>query len=85
MVSISSPSTRSTAVHRRGDSTGTGADRPLYLLVFSMVGLLTDCLALLVQGESSLTPLRLVLIAGAAPVAAMVASWFVGPVDEVAS
>jgi hypothetical protein len=83
MVSISSPSTRSTAVHRRGDSTGTGADRPLY--VFSMVGLLTDCLALLVQGESSLTPLRLVLIAGAAPVAAMVASWFVGPVDEVAS
>jgi hypothetical protein len=50
-----------------------------------MVGLLTDCLALLVQGEASLTPLRLVLIAGAAPVAAMVASRFAGPVDEVAS
>jgi hypothetical protein len=71
MASIYSPHPR--AVHRRGDPSRTAADHLVCLLVFSVGGLLTDCLALLMPDEASLAPLRFVLIAGAAPVAAMVA------------
>jgi len=47
-------------------------------LVFSVVGLLTDGLALAMQGEVSLVPLSLALVAAAPPLAAMVALRFVG-------
>jgi hypothetical protein len=49
------------------------ADRLTCPLGFSAAGLLTNCLALAMQGEPSLMPLRIALIAGAAPVAALVA------------
>ncbi|MGF6312402.1 hypothetical protein ABIB82_006297 [Bradyrhizobium sp. i1.8.4] len=51
------------------------ADDPAILLVFSCAGLLVDVLALLMQGVAHSTPLRLALIAVAAPVAALVALW----------
>jgi len=60
-------------IHRHGDSGRAAADHPVCPLVFSMVGLLTDCLALLMQDEASLVPLSFILIAGSAPVAAMLA------------
>jgi len=85
MVSISSRSARATTIHRRGDSSRAGANHLVGPLVFSLMGLLTDCLALVVQGEASLAPLRFVLIAGAAPIAAMVALWLVGDADEIVS
>ena len=84
MVSISSPTSRSTAT-RRGDSSRANTNLAVGLLVFSLTGLLTDCLALVMQGHALLAPLRFVLIAGGAPMAAMVALWFVGPADEVVS
>ena len=56
--------------HRRAD-----ADDPADLLVFSCVGLLIDVLALLLSGAAHTTPLRLAMIAGAAPLAALVALW----------
>ena len=84
MVSISSPTSRSTAV-RRGASSRANANLPASLLVFSLVGLLTDGLVLAMPNEASLAPLRFVLIAGAAPMAAMVALRFVGPADAVGS
>jgi hypothetical protein len=84
MVSISSPNSRTTT-SRRGDSSRANANLAVSLLVFSLVGLLADGLALVMQGQASLAPLRFVLIAGAAPMAAMVALWFVGPADEVGS
>jgi hypothetical protein len=83
MVSISSPSARSTAIHRRGDSSRDGADDLLGPLVFSLVGLLTACLALVMQGETSLAPLRFALIAGAAPISAMVALRLADHADEI--
>jgi hypothetical protein len=83
MVSISNPSARSTTVHRRGDSSRDGADHLLGPLVFSLMGLLTDCLALVIRGEAALTPLRFALIAGAAPIAAMVALWLADHADDV--
>jgi hypothetical protein len=51
-------------------------------LAFSLVGLLTHCVALAMQGEPSLASLRFALIAGAAPVAALAALRFVGNADE---
>ena len=51
------------------------------LLAFSLVGLLTHCVALVMQGEPFLTSLRFTLIAGAAPVAAL-AAFLVGNTDE---
>ena len=84
MASISSPTSRSTII-RRGDSSRANANLPVSLLVFSTVGLLTDGLALAMQGAASLAPLRFVLIAGAAPMATMVALRFAGPADEIVS
>ena len=52
-------------------------------LAFSLVGLLTHCVALLMQGEPSLASLRLALILGAAPLAAISACRFVGNADEL--
>ena len=54
------------------------------LLVFSWVGLLTDCLALVMQSEPSLASLRFTLIVGAAPLAALAALRFIGNADELA-
>jgi hypothetical protein len=71
MASIYSPYSRT--VHRRGEPSRTAADHLVCLLVFSIGGLLTDCLALAIPDGASLAPLRFALIAGAAPVAAMVA------------
>ena len=51
-------------------------------LVFSLVGLLAHCVALVAQGEPSLASLRLTLIAGAAPVAALAALLLVGNADK---
>jgi hypothetical protein len=82
MVSISSPSARPTAMQGRGDSRRDGADHLFATLVFSLVGLLTACLALVMQGETALAPLRFGLIAGAAPIAAMVALRLAGHTDE---
>ncbi|WP_076863233.1 hypothetical protein [Bradyrhizobium mercantei] len=72
MTSISSrsDSVERGRAHRRAD-----ADDPADLLVFSCVGLLIDVLALLLSGAAHATPLRLAMIAGAAPVAALVALW----------
>ena len=83
MVSISSPTSHSTPV-QRGDSSLANANLAASLLVFSLVGLLTDGLVLAMPNETSLAPLRFVLIAGAAPLAAMVALRF-GPADAVGS
>jgi hypothetical protein len=51
-------------------------------LAFSLVGLLTHCVALVTQGEPSLACLGVTLIAGAAPAAALAAFLFVGNADE---
>lgn len=85
MVSMSNPSARSTTIHRPGDSSRDGADHRFGPLVFSLVGLLADCLALLIQGETSLAPLRFGLIAGAAPIAALVALRLADHADEIVS
>jgi len=87
MAAMSSPSARPAAPDRRGDfSRRIIADPPIGPLVFSLVGLLTDCFALeMMQGEASLAPLGFVLIACAAPVAAMVALWLAGGADAVSS
>jgi hypothetical protein len=47
-----------------------------------MVGWLTLGLVLVMREEASLAPLSFALIAGAAPVAAMLALRFVGDADE---
>lgn len=52
------------------------------LLAFSSVGLLTRCLALVMQGEPSLAWLRFTLIVDAAPMAALAALRFIGKADE---
>ena len=51
-------------------------------LAFSLVGLLTHCVALVLRGEPSLASLRFMLIAGAAPAAALAAFLFIGNADE---
>jgi hypothetical protein len=51
-------------------------------LAFSLVGLLTHCVALLMQNEPSLASLRFTLIVSAAPVAALAALRFIGNADE---
>jgi hypothetical protein len=75
MASISSVRPKTTP--SRGDADLNG------LLVFSLVGLLTHCLALVLQGEPSLGSLRVTLIVGAAPVAALAALRFIGNADEL--
>jgi hypothetical protein len=71
MVWISGPHPKPIRWH--DDSGRSAADHLVCPLVFSLLGLLTDCLALSFQDEASLVPLSFVLIAGAAPVAAMLA------------
>ncbi|QOZ22493.1 hypothetical protein [Bradyrhizobium sp. CCBAU 51753] len=56
-------------------------DGPANLLVFSCAGLLIDVLALLLQGAAHSASLSFALIAGAAPVAAMVMSWLADRAD----
>jgi hypothetical protein len=80
MPSISSSTSRT--IHRRGEPGRVTAGHLVGPLFFSLVGLLMHCLALLMHGEASLAPLRFALIAGAAPVAAMVALRFIGDADE---
>ena len=80
MIWTSGP--RANTIHRRGDSGRAAADRPVCPLVFSMVGWLTLGIVLVMRAEASLAPLSFALIAGAAPVAAMLALRFVGDADE---
>ncbi|MGY4475056.1 hypothetical protein [Bradyrhizobium sp. USDA 3364] len=72
MASISS---RPDSIERRGAHRRADADDPADLLVFCCVGLLIDALALLISGAAHAIPLRLGMIAGAAPLAALVALW----------
>jgi hypothetical protein len=51
-------------------------------LAFSLMGLLTHCVALLMQNEPSLASLQFTLIVSAAPVAALGASRFTDSADE---
>ena len=74
MASISSVQPKT--IPSRGDAELIGP------LAFSLVGLLTHCLALVMQGEPSLASLRFALIVSAAPVAALAALRFVGNADE---
>lgn len=69
-------------ISSRPDSIGRGRARPRAgagdpadLLVFSCVGLLIDVVALLLPGAAHATPLHFAMIAGAAPLAALVALW----------
>jgi hypothetical protein len=73
MASLFRPTAHSKTVHGSADSSRGAADRLTCPLAFSAAGLLANCLALAMQGEPSLMPLRIALIAGAAPVAALVA------------
>ena len=74
MTSISSARPKSICPH--GDAGPVGP------LAFSLVGLLTDRLALMMQDQSSLASLRFALIAGAAPLAAISALRLIGNADE---
>ena len=74
MASISSPRPRN--IHPSGEVELTSA------LVFSLVGLLMHCLALVLQGEPSLASLRFALIVRAAPVAAISALRLIGDTDQ---
>jgi hypothetical protein len=76
MVSIPSPIPHLKPVFRRDDSGRGAADHLAGPLAFSVVGLLTHGLALALQGEPSLAPLRIYLIMAAAPIAALVALRF---------
>lgn len=69
-------------IERRRDADPARADDPVVLLVFSALALLSDLVALLMQGTAGAVPLRFALIAGAAPVAAMFALRLAGPVDD---
>jgi hypothetical protein len=75
MTSISSA--RPKSIYSHGDAGLVGP------LAFSLVGLLTDCLALMMQGEASLASLRFALIAGAAPMAALSALRLIDNADEL--
>jgi hypothetical protein len=72
MGSMFSSTSHSKTVHGPTDSSRGAADRLTCPLAFSAAGLLANCLALAMQGEPSLVPLRIALIAGAAPMAALV-------------
>ena len=76
MPSISSPNPALKSFSRRHDSGRATADRLAGPLAFSVEGLLTHYLALTLQGEPSLAPLRHYLITAAAPLAALVALRF---------
>ena len=76
MASISNPHVKP-AVRHSGPCRAA-ADPLVCPLVFSVVGLLTDGLALAMQGEVSLVPLSFALVVAAPPLAAMVALRFVG-------
>jgi hypothetical protein len=73
MVSVFNPTSHSRTIHGPTDSSRAAATRLTCPLAFSAAGLLANCLALAMQGEPSLMLLRIALIAGAAPVAALVA------------
>ncbi len=81
MIWTSSP--HANTIRRRGDSGRAAAGRPVCPVVFSMVGWLTQGLALVMQQEASLAPLSLLLILGAAPMAAMLAWRFAGDAELV--
>ena len=72
MAPISSPIPDLKPVFRRDDSAG----HLVGPLAFSIAGLLTHGFALAMQGEPSLALLRVYLIMGAAPIAALVALRF---------
>ena len=74
MVSLSSMRPKTNPPHGDADLFGP--------LAFSLVGLLTHCVALVTQGGPSLAGLRFALIAGAAPVAGSAVLLFVGNADE---
>jgi hypothetical protein len=74
MTSISSVDPKITP--SRGDADLIGP------LAFSLVGLLTHCVALLMQNEPFLASLRFTLIVSAAPVAALAALRFIDNADE---
>jgi hypothetical protein len=76
MASISSPNPALKTVYRRDDSGRATADGLTGPLAFSVAGLLTHYLALVMQGEPSLALLRVFLIMGVAPLAALVALRF---------
>lgn len=76
MASISNPTPDRKAIPRRDELDHGVADHLAGPLAFSVAGLLTHALALTMQGEPSLAPLRLYLIMGAAPIAALVALRF---------
>jgi hypothetical protein len=76
MAPISSPTSDLKPIPRHDDSRRGAADRLAGPLAFSVAGLLTHSLALTMQGEPSLVPLRVYLIMGAAPIAALVALRF---------
>jgi len=76
MASICSSTSAPKTVFRRDDSGRATADRLAGPLAFSVAGLLTHFLALALQGEPSLAPLRLYVIMAAAPIAALVALRF---------
>jgi hypothetical protein len=76
MASISSPNPAPKTVFRRNDCGRATSDRLAGPLAFSVAGLLTHFLALTMQGEPSLALLRVYLIMGAAPLAALVALRF---------
>jgi len=76
MASISSPASGSKLLPRHDASPGAAADRLAGPRAFSVAGLFTHGLALTMQDEPSLTPLRMYLIMCAAPLAALVALRF---------
>ena len=69
MASISS---HPNSVARRSGARRASADDPALLLVFCCAGLLIDVVALPMQGAAHMGPLRFALIAGAAPLAALI-------------
>jgi hypothetical protein len=84
MASIFSPAPDLKSIPRCDDSRCVDADRLAGPLAFSLAGLLTHGLALTMQGEPSLAPLRLYLIMGAAPIAALVALRFAAKARQLA-
>jgi hypothetical protein len=80
MPSISSAPWHARARRRRRAHADTGLACPL---LFSLTGLVTNGLALMVPSEDGyLTLLGFALIAGAPPIAAMAALYFAGNSDE---
>jgi len=76
MASASSPTSDLKPAFRPDDSARATADRVAGPLAFSVAGLLTHGLALTTESEPSLALLRVYLIMGAAPIAALVALRF---------